>query len=156
MSDSTRERGTGGLVGLTRRFPLTVFLTLVFGLSYPLMSLAVMAQYGVIPGRSLPQLIGVDMERAASILLVLSLVTATFLTTALHGGRPAVRVLLRRILRWRVPLVWWLVAVVALPTTTVFLAALFGDGDVRGRPRGEAGEDLVLRAQIREVREREG
>ncbi len=127
MNDSTKERAPGGLVGLARRFPLTVFLTLAFGLSYPLMSLAIMAQYGVIPGRSLPQLIGVDMERAASMLLVLSLITATILTTALHGGRPAVSVLLRRMLRWRVPLVWWLVAVVALPTTTVVLAALFGD-----------------------------
>jgi uncharacterized protein len=86
-----------------------------------------MAQYGIIPGKSLPQLIGLDMERAASALVVLSLITATFLTTALHGGRPAVRVLLRRMVRWQVRPVWWLVAVVALPTTTVVLAALFGD-----------------------------
>jgi uncharacterized protein len=127
MNDSIQEREAVGHARLAKRFPVTVFLTLAFGLSYPLMSLAVMAQYGVIPGRSLPQLVGLDMERVASVLLLLSLITATFLTTALHGGRPAVRVLLRRILRWQVPLVWWLVAVVTLPTTTVVLAALFGD-----------------------------
>src|SRR3712207_1447354 len=115
---------------------------MAIGLSYPLMSLAIMAQYEVIPGKSLPQLIGVDMERAASILLVLSLITATFLTTALHGGRPAVRVLLRRILRWRVPAVWWLVAVAALPTTTVALATLFGDSV--HVPSGGAGALEVL------------
>jgi uncharacterized protein len=91
------------------------------------MSLAIMAQYGIIPGRSLPQLIGLDLERAASTLLVISLISATFLTTALHGGRPAVKVLLRRIVRWRVRPVWWLVAVIALPTSTVILAVAFGD-----------------------------
>jgi uncharacterized protein len=100
---------------------------MAIGLSYPLMSLAIMAQYGIIPGRSLPQLIGLDLERAASTLLVISLISATFLTTALHGGRPAVKVLLRRIVRWRVRPVWWLVAVIALPTSTVILAVAFGD-----------------------------
>jgi membrane protease YdiL (CAAX protease family) len=127
MNDHIEQRAVAGLTGLARRFPLTVFLTIAIGLSYPLMSLAIMAQYGIIPGKALPQLIGLDMERAASTLLVLSLIAATFLTTALHGGRPAVQVLLRRMVRWRVRPVWWLVAVVALPTTTVVLAALFGD-----------------------------
>ena len=127
MNDHIEQRPAAGLTGLAKRFPLTVFLAIAIGLSYPLMSLAIMAQYGIIPGRSLPQLIGLDMERAASTLLVLSLISATFLTTALHGGRPAVRVLLRRMLRWRVRPVWWLVAMVALPMTTVVLAALFGD-----------------------------
>jgi membrane protease YdiL (CAAX protease family) len=91
------------------------------------MCLAIMAQYSVIPGKSLPSRIGLDMERAASALLVASLVVATFVTTALHGGRPAVKVLLRRMLRWRVQVVWWLVAVVALPTTTVVVAVALGD-----------------------------
>jgi len=133
MNDHIEQRaaagpaGLAGVAGLARRFPLTVFLAMAIGLSYPLMSLAIMAQYGIIPGESLPQLIGLDMERAASTLLVLSLITATFLTTALHGGRPAVAVLCRRMVRWRVRPVWWLVAVVALPTTTVVLAAFLGD-----------------------------
>src|SRR3712207_1179895 len=127
MNDHIQQRAAAGLAGLARRFPLTVFLAIAIGLSYPLMSLAIMAQYGIIPGKSLPQLIGLDMERAASTLLVLSLIAATFLTTALHSGWPAVTVLLRRIVRWHVRPVWWLVAVVALPTTTVVLAALFGD-----------------------------
>ena len=82
MDHSTDEREPAGLARLAKRFPVTVLLALTFGLSYPLMSLAVMAQYGVIPGKSLPQLVGLDMERAASMLLVLSLIAATFLTTA--------------------------------------------------------------------------
>ena len=127
MNTRIQEPQVRGLAGLVTRFPLAVFVTMAIGLSYPLMSLAIMAQYSVIPGKSLPSLIGLDMERAASVLLVASLIVATFLTTALHGGRPAVRVLLRRMLRWRVQLVWWLVAVVALPTTTVVLAVVLGD-----------------------------
>jgi hypothetical protein len=43
---------------------------MAIGLSYPLMSLAIMAPYSVIPGKSLPSRIGLDMERAASALLV--------------------------------------------------------------------------------------
>ena len=127
MNDHFEQRAAAGVAGLARRFPLSVFLAIAIGLSYPLMSLAIMAQYGVIPGKSLPQFIGLDMERAASTLLVLSLIAATFLTTALHGGRPAVLVLLRRIVRWRVRPVWWLVAVVALPASTVLLAVGLGD-----------------------------
>lgn len=127
MNNSRQERQGRGLAGLAKRFPLTVFLTVAIGLSYPLMSIAVLAQYSVIPGKSLPGRIGLDMERAASTLLVLSLIVATFLTTALHGGRPAIHALLRRMLRWRVQPVWWLIAVVALPTTTVALSVALGD-----------------------------
>jgi hypothetical protein len=75
---------------------------MAIGLSYPLMSVAIMAQYSVIPGKSLPSRMGLDMERAASARLVASSVIATFLTTELHGGRPAVRVLLWRRPCWHV------------------------------------------------------
>jgi len=100
MSTPTQERQVSGPAGLATRFPVAVFLTMAIGLSYPLVSLAIMAEYRVIPGKSLPSRIGLDMERAASALLVASLVVATFVTTALHGGRPAMRVLLRRMRRW--------------------------------------------------------
>ena len=142
MNDHIDQRAATGLPGLARRFPVTVFLAMAIGLSYPLMSLAIMAQYGVIPGTSLPKYIGLDMERAASTLLVLSLIAATFLTTALHGGRPAVQVLLRRMFRWRVRPVWWLVAVVALPATTVILAVALGDS-THVPPRGVVAREVV-------------
>jgi len=58
MNDSVQEPEAFGLARLAKRFPVTVFLSLAFGLSYPLTSLAIMAQYGVIPGRFLPQLRG--------------------------------------------------------------------------------------------------
>ena len=106
MSTPTQERHGHGLARLATTFPVAVFLTIVIGLSYPLMSIAIMAQYSVIPGKSLPSHIGLDMERAVSALLVAALAGATFLTTALHGGRSAVKILLRRMLRWRVQLVW--------------------------------------------------
>ena len=67
MNEHILEREATGLARLAGRFPLTFFLITAVGLSYPLMSLAIMAQYGVIPGKSLPQVIGLDMERAAAI-----------------------------------------------------------------------------------------
>jgi hypothetical protein len=45
---------------------------MAIGLSYALMSVAIMAQYSVIPGKSLPSRMGLDMERAASAHLVAS------------------------------------------------------------------------------------
>jgi membrane protease YdiL (CAAX protease family) len=144
MNSSTHRRQGPGLAGLAERFPLTAFLVVAIGLSYPLMSLAILAQHGIIPGKSLPQLVGLDMERGASALLILSLVTATFLTTALHGGRPAATVLVRRMLRWRVQLVWWLVAVLALPATTVVLAVAFGDSAHIPSAGAIAGEALSI------------
>ncbi|HEU5087639.1 MAG TPA: CPBP family intramembrane glutamic endopeptidase [Roseiflexaceae bacterium] len=76
----------------------------------------------------MPERFGIDLEEAASLLMtVLGLLPATLVVTALEGGRPAVTTLLRRMTRWRIGLVWWLVVVAALPATTIVLALLLGD-----------------------------
>ena len=140
-----RGRSSSPEHGATR-FPLTAFLTMAIGLSYPLMSLAIMAQYSVIPGKSLPSLIGLDMDRAASALLVASLIVATFLTTALHGGRPSRTGSPSADAPLARPARGWLVAVVALPATTVALAVAFADsahipsgGVIARDPSGRGG-----------------
>jgi membrane protease YdiL (CAAX protease family) len=116
------------LKALAVRHPIALFLAVLFGFVYPLMALPILAQYGIIPGASLPAMFGMDMERAASALLIVpGLVLATVLVTALEGGQPALRGLLRRVLKWRIGLVWSLVTVIALPATTVVLAVLMGD-----------------------------
>ncbi len=119
---------TTGLRRLATRYPLTLFLVLALGMAYAFSGLVLLAQHGVIPGGSLPAMLDLDYERAASgPLVLLGLMPATLVVTALEGGRPAVRALFRRVFRWRVALVWWLVAVVALPLTTVALAIILGD-----------------------------
>jgi membrane protease YdiL (CAAX protease family) len=116
------------LQGIAARHPIACFLTVALGVVYLLMPLPIMAQYGVIPGASLPARFGMDMEEFASLLIIVpSLLLATSLVTALEGGRPALRALLRRISNWRIGATWTLVTVVALPAATVALATLMGD-----------------------------
>jgi membrane protease YdiL (CAAX protease family) len=117
-----------GIRALARRYPVTLYLTLVFGLGYPLMFLPLLAQRGVIPGASLPAMVGLDTERAAALLLVVfALLPAAVIVTGLEGGRPALAALVRRMTRWRVGAGWWAFALLALPAVAVVLALILGD-----------------------------
>ena len=131
------------LRALAARRPIALFLALAFGLAYPIMALGILAKYGVIPGASLPARFGMDLEEAASgAMVLLGLLPATVLVTALEGGRPAVRALFRRIFRWRIGLVWWLGATAALPAITVAIALLLGDA-VRAPGAGVLAREVV-------------
>ena len=70
------------------------------------------------------------MERFCAAVLTALLFGSALLVTYLDGGRRAVRQLFRRILRWRVGISWWVVALLALPLLTVIIAVLFGDAAV--------------------------
>jgi membrane protease YdiL (CAAX protease family) len=135
-----------GVRGWVRRHPLTAFLIMGVGLALLVMSVAILAQFGLIPGRSLPGRVGLEMERVAAALSILVLFPAALLITALEGGRMAVRELFSRMLRWRVGIVWWAFALLALPTTTVLLAMIFGDSPQLPAPSVLAGELLGLAA----------
>ena len=67
---------------------LTAFLIVGVGLALLVMSVATLAQFGVIPGRSLPGRVGLEMERVAAALSILVLFPATLVIIALEGGRP--------------------------------------------------------------------
>jgi uncharacterized protein len=110
-----------------QRRPVTLFLALALPISLALMSLPLMVEFGIVPGRSLPGRVGLDMEEVASVLLILSIFPVALLVTALEGGRPAVKALLQRCTRWRVSPRWWLLAVFALPTSTIGLGVASGD-----------------------------
>jgi CAAX protease family protein len=117
-----------GLRALARRHPIALYLTIVFGLGYPLMLLPVLAGRGVIPGASLPAMIGLDLERASALMMVfLALFPAALIVSALEGGRPAVLALLRRMGRWRIGAGWWVFVLLALPAATVIIALILGD-----------------------------
>jgi CAAX protease family protein len=110
-----------------QRHPLAAFLLLALGSVYVLSVIPILMQYDVIPGKNFPSRLGLDMERFSAAGLTLLLFSSALLVTYLDGGRGAVRQLFRRILRWRVGISWWLVALLALPLLTVVIAALFGD-----------------------------
>ena len=86
--------------------------------------------------------------RVAAALSILVLFPAALLITALEGGRPAVRELFARMLRWRVGIRWWLFALLALPATTLLVAVLFGDSAHLPGPEVLVGELLGLAAGL--------
>jgi uncharacterized protein len=107
--------------------PVVSFLLVALPLSLALMTFPVLAQYEIIPGKSLPGRIGLDMEEAASLLLLPTIFLPMLAVTAVEGGRTAVRELFRRMTRWHVRLRWWAVATLGIPAGTVALALLLGD-----------------------------
>jgi uncharacterized protein len=125
---TVRPAEPAGLRGIARRYPIALYLALVFGLGVPLMFVPLLARRGVIPGASLPAMVGLDTERAAAFLMVaLALFPAALIVTGLEGGRPALAAFLRRMVRWRVGAGWWAFVLVALPATTIVLSLLLGD-----------------------------
>ena len=113
---------------LARRYPIALYLALVFGLGVPLMTLGVLASRGIIPGADLPAKVGLDLERASALAMVLlALFPAALIVTALDGGRPAVNAFLKRMVSWRIGAGWWAFIILALPTATVLLALGLGD-----------------------------
>ena len=92
------------------------------------MALPVLADHGVIPGGWMPQGPGLDTERIASVLLVfVALLPAAIWVTWAADGPAGVRVLVSRMLRWRIGVGWWLLVLAGLPTLTLAFALLLGD-----------------------------
>jgi uncharacterized protein len=116
-----------GVTRWTVRHPVVAFLALAIPSAYALTGIAALAEYDVIPGRGVPRQLGIDMEEAASLLMIAAIFASALTVTYVCDGRRGVRVLLSRVTRWRVGLRWWLIAVVALPAGTVAVAALLGD-----------------------------
>src|SRR6186997_1478100 len=99
MATSTRPR----LGDRVRRHPVAAYLALALTSSYLLLSVMVLVERDVLPGRDLPDIVGAGMEEAASLVLVLVLVSSALIITHLEGGGAATVSLLRRAVRWRVP-----------------------------------------------------
>src|SRR5215218_4343964 len=72
---------------------------------------------------------GAALRRAArpfsAVGAIFGLALPAFLVTAATNGRAGVRDLLRRTLRWRVGVGWYLLAILAIPVGTLLLAPLF-------------------------------
>jgi membrane protease YdiL (CAAX protease family) len=91
------------------RRPIAAYLVLVF---------AVTGFLAVLP---IPELLYGTLEN------VLGAAVPAFLVTGIVGGRAGLRDLIRRSLRWRVPLRWYAVSLLGLPTALLLLApALYG------------------------------
>ena len=110
------------------RRPVLTLLIPLFSIGYPVMALPILADHGVIPSGWMPQVAGLDAERIASVLLVfVALLPSVMWVTWAVDGPAGVRVLVRRMFRWRIGAGWWLLVLAALPTLTLTFALLLGD-----------------------------
>lgn len=116
-----------GFRGWAAAHPVSAFLLLLFGIGYPLMALPILAHRGVIPGGSVPGMLGLDTERFSALLMVAGVMVPSMLwVTWAADGREGVRTLLRRAFRWRFGVGWWLVVLCALPALSIAIALLLG------------------------------
>jgi CAAX protease family protein len=100
------------------RHPVVAMLIAMFTISYALL----------IP----PALAGLPLEPFLLGVIFLGQLLPAVLVTAAIGGRRAVRELFRRVFRWRVHVVWYLVAVLAIPVVALLASAVvFGPGALR-------------------------
>ncbi len=100
------ESRLGSLRAAVAARPVAAFLFLVFAITGLLMALPI------------PE----DLFGPAD--NILGAAVPAFVVTAIAGGRPALRDLIRRALRWRVPLRWYVVALLALPLALLAVAPL--------------------------------
>ena len=121
------QTSQGRLRRLAARRPLTMFLVLGFSLAYTLAFVWGLAYHGVIAGGGLADALHIAPEELAGGMLLLALLPAALLVTWAASGAAGVRALLRRCLRWRVNVGWWLTVLLGLPVLTVGLALLLGD-----------------------------
>jgi membrane protease YdiL (CAAX protease family) len=84
------------------------------------------AAYAIFSASWLPVLfLGAPPRLFSAIGAVLGLALPAFLVTAATDGRAGVRDLVRRTLRWRVGIGWYLVAALAIPVGALLLAPIF-------------------------------
>jgi membrane protease YdiL (CAAX protease family) len=119
--DRTVDHRPGRLPGLrsvVARHTITAFLVLVFVFSTGLALIPVITEPGLLPA---------DRTLFGPLTNILGSMVPAFVVTAIVGGRHGVRELARRCLRWRVPLRWYAIALLGMPTATLLVAtALYG------------------------------
>ena len=103
---------------LVVRHPATAFLVMAFGFGWTSLIPILLAEngFGVLP-------IELPLTPVQTLATLLGLALPAFLVTAATGGKEGVRDLLRRLLRWRVGVRWYLVALFGL-VVAMLLAAI--------------------------------
>jgi membrane protease YdiL (CAAX protease family) len=123
-----------------------VFVTLVLGVGWTVMTLPVLAEHGVIPGRSVPETLGLPPDEFAALMMIwLAILPAVLYVTWVVDGRDGVRDLVSRMLRWRFGVGWWLLVLVGIPALTLLFSVALGD-----QPQG-VNLPVVLASEARSV-----
>ncbi len=113
------------VAGVLQRYPLSTFIILVYGLTWPAMILDALGSHGLLPFR-VPRL-------ALGLLMAYQPTVAALIVTAAASGKAGVRALLGRLLVWRVGVGWYAIAILGfavLCLLVVNLAGWFGGPDL--------------------------
>ena len=105
---------------LVARHPATAFLVMAFGFGWTSLIPILLSEngFGVLP-------IELPLTVVQSLVTIVGLAVPAFLVTAATGGKEGVRDLLGRLLRWRVGVRWYLVAIFGLPVAMLLAAIPF-------------------------------
>ena len=105
---------------LIARHPATAFLVMAFGFGWTSLIPILLSEngFGVLP-------IELPLTVVQALVTVLGLAVPAFLVTAATGGKEGVHDLLSRLLRWRVGVRWYLIAIFGLPVTMLLAAIPF-------------------------------
>lgn len=90
------------LARLLRQYPLTGFFLLAYALTWPYMIMDALGSHGLLPFR-LPVLLWIPMGYGPTF--------AALIVTGAISGKAGIRLLLRRLLIWRVGLSWYAIAI---------------------------------------------
>jgi CAAX protease family protein len=114
MSTATQHQQTpnsSSLRSLVARHPVVAFLIMVYAFGWSTLIAA--------------DSVGLPFLLVSSLGVVFGLALPAFLVTAATSGKAGVRALLGRCLRWRVGIVWYLLALLGLPLVTLLVANAF-------------------------------
>jgi uncharacterized protein len=111
--------------GVTRR-PVLAFMLISLGFGFVTAAIPPIVDSGILPF-GLP-LHGVFMSLGAGL--------AAFLVTAAFSGRPGVADLTRRSVRWRVPVRWYLIALLSVPVGATLISLVIYGPQALATPSG--------------------
>ena len=126
MPTATKNRQPTPLSSLERLvacYPVTAFLVMLYAIAWTVLLPIVLQARGLLALQvDLSQ--GFTFDAIISLASILGVALPAFLVTAATGGRDGVRDLLRRCLRWRVGVQWYLIALFGLLAATVFVGSV--------------------------------
>src|SRR5215210_851919 len=120
-TDNQQAPHSSSLRGVVARHPVTSFLIMAFVFGWGGMLPLLLSENG--PVTVVP--IELPWMPFAAILSIFGLALPAFLVTAATNGKDGVRELLGRILRWRVGVHWYLIALFGLPVTMLLATIPF-------------------------------
>jgi membrane protease YdiL (CAAX protease family) len=129
MPAATENRQPTPLSPLKRlvvRHPVAAFLVMLYAIAWTVFLPVVLQARGLL---ALPVDLseGIAFDAVTSLASILGVALPAFLVAAATGGKAGVRELLRRCLRWRVGIVWYLAALFGLLAVMVLVGSVLSD-----------------------------